>query len=219
MLKSIIFLGLSAAATTLAYDLSPVEVSPLEFTPHVKRQFTRVPCSEIGRKDCGDGCIPLLSTCCPDGSGGCPVTSVCQLGNNGKYGCCPIGRVCTGAGGASTNSITLTRTVTDESTVELPPTPVPTTTETPDVPTETPTLTPEETSTQTPEEPSATTSTSLVVPDKTTTTTTTTRAPVPTSTPSPTTSRPPVVTANGALTYGASFVQAVGAAALALFAL
>src|SRR5256885_2237608 len=36
----------------------------------------------VSEKPCGDGCVPLGYTCCPDGSGGCPVTEVCWLGSN-----------------------------------------------------------------------------------------------------------------------------------------
>jgi len=54
-----------------------------------------------GDKVCGSYCIPSNYTCCPDLQGGCATsTTVCQLGNNGVYGCCPIGDVCTGDGGA-----------------------------------------------------------------------------------------------------------------------
>lgn len=67
-------------------------------------------------KQCGTGCISLTYTCCPDGSGGCPASEVCQLGSNGKYGCCPVGEDCIGKGGVRTTgtagTITLPSTTT-----------------------------------------------------------------------------------------------------------
>ncbi|ETI29346.1 hypothetical protein G647_01799 [Cladophialophora carrionii CBS 160.54] len=56
---------------------------------------------ETGDKVCGAFCIPGTYTCCPDLEGGCQTSkSVCQEGDNGVYGCCPIGEICTGNGGA-----------------------------------------------------------------------------------------------------------------------
>ncbi|KPM43694.1 hypothetical protein AK830_g2850 [Neonectria ditissima] len=79
-----------------------------------ERQIYKVPCGDQGKKDCGVGCIDLSWTCCPSGDGGCPSTSVCFLGSNGEYGCCPRGTVCEGAGGASTDASTSTIVVTGE---------------------------------------------------------------------------------------------------------
>ncbi|KIW88839.1 uncharacterized protein Z519_10323 [Cladophialophora bantiana CBS 173.52] len=55
---------------------------------------------DTGDKVCGVFCIPSDYTCCPDLEGGCPSKSVCQKGDNGVYGCCPVGDTCTGDGGA-----------------------------------------------------------------------------------------------------------------------
>ncbi|KIW69506.1 hypothetical protein PV04_05379 [Phialophora macrospora] len=56
---------------------------------------------ETGDKVCGAFCIPGTYTCCPDLEGGCQTSkSECQEGDNGVYGCCPIGETCTGDGGA-----------------------------------------------------------------------------------------------------------------------
>jgi hypothetical protein len=56
---------------------------------------------ESGDKVCGAFCIPGTYTCCPDLEGGCSTSkSVCQEGDDGVYGCCPIGETCTGNGGA-----------------------------------------------------------------------------------------------------------------------
>ena|SRR3569833_89497 len=77
-------------------------------------------CSSVGLKACGDGCVPLSYTCCPDQKEGCPANTVCSLGDNNEYGCCPIGRVCQGPGGAITSTITgpgETTSITDISTV------------------------------------------------------------------------------------------------------
>lgn len=86
------------------------------FSPLLPRQsITELPCSSIGRKDCGTGCIDLTWTCCPDGSGGCPPTAYCDLASNGEYGCCPKGKSCVGPGGAYTTPIfgTLTEIQTE----------------------------------------------------------------------------------------------------------
>ncbi|KAK5989849.1 hypothetical protein PT974_08111 [Cladobotryum mycophilum] len=82
----------------------------------VDRDVVPVSCSEQGLKTCGAGCIGLTDTCCPDGSGGCPVGKYCILGNNNKYGCCPNGQVCEGAGGAFTSRNVLTETNTEVET-------------------------------------------------------------------------------------------------------
>ncbi|OAP58749.1 hypothetical protein AYL99_07839 [Fonsecaea erecta] len=55
---------------------------------------------DAGDKVCGVFCIPSNYTCCPDLEGGCSSNSVCQKGDNGVYGCCPVGDTCTGDGGA-----------------------------------------------------------------------------------------------------------------------
>ena len=68
----------------------------------VGRQTEQLPCSAQFEKDCGGGCIPLTYTCCPDGSGGCPLGAFCTLGSNGQYGCCEAGATCEGPGGANT---------------------------------------------------------------------------------------------------------------------
>ncbi|SPO03259.1 uncharacterized protein DNG_05941 [Cephalotrichum gorgonifer] len=53
--------------------------------------------------ECGIGCIPSTWTCCPSGAGGCGILEKCQLGSNGEYGCCPIGKTCIGEGGVTTD--------------------------------------------------------------------------------------------------------------------
>src|ERR1700742_1096846 len=55
---------------------------------------------ETGDKVCGAFCIPGTYTCCPDLEGGCPSNAECQEGDNGEYGCCPVGDTCSGNGGA-----------------------------------------------------------------------------------------------------------------------
>jgi hypothetical protein len=62
-------------------------------------------CEENDLQQCGDGCIPISYECCPDLKGGCPATDYCSLGDNGVYGCCEDGEVCSGDGGASTSTI------------------------------------------------------------------------------------------------------------------
>jgi hypothetical protein len=117
---------LATASGALANQVSPLN----------KRQ-ERIPCSELGQKTCGNVCIDITDTCCPDGSGGCNLGNYCVLGDNGEYGCCPIGEICVGDGGASTEFGTVTSTQT------LPP---------PEEPTEEPTQEPEP-EPEVPEEP------------------------------------------------------------------
>ncbi|OAQ69898.1 hypothetical protein VFPPC_13277 [Pochonia chlamydosporia 170] len=107
------------------------------------RDTTQVACSDLGRKNCGVVCIEQSETCCPDQQGGCPVGSVCWLGDNGKYGCCPVGKTCQGPGGSdiTTNTITgpgSTSTVTiPESTTDVVETTATEPTETETIPTTT----------------------------------------------------------------------------------
>ncbi|WYZ44737.1 hypothetical protein EsH8_VIII_000053 [Colletotrichum jinshuiense] len=202
MLKTLLVLGLSASA--LAADALPVLF---------KRQST---CGQAGRKDCGDGCIPLTYTCCPDAQGGCPVTSTCWLGTNGQYGCCPIGRRCTGPGGVNTlPGVTVTSTIAFTETV-------------PDVETSTFFFEPTTTSTSTfvftseIETEIESTSTILFEPETTTksVSTTTTRRTIvasPTTTPSSTTTGTPPATVNAAKIQRPSLLQGIAAAAMALF--
>lgn len=118
---------LATAATSVLASLT---------LPLNKRQDT-VPCGELGMKTCGNVCIDLTDTCCPDGSGGCTLGDYCVLGDNGEYGCCPVGEVCVGDGGARTDFGIVT------STQMLPP---------PEEPTEEPTQEPEP-EPEVPEEP------------------------------------------------------------------
>lgn len=55
---------------------------------------------DFSEKVCGNWCIDITYTCCPDQEGGCPLDERCQMGDNGKYGCCPIGEICVGDGGS-----------------------------------------------------------------------------------------------------------------------
>ncbi|KAI5465368.1 hypothetical protein BGZ63DRAFT_399843 [Mariannaea sp. PMI_226] len=99
---------------TLAATRAYAGISPALLA---EREIVKVPCNEEGQKDCGDGCIDLTWTCCPDGSGGCPSTEYCVLGSNGQYGCCPKGETCQGNGGATTDRHTNTIIVSDTSSI------------------------------------------------------------------------------------------------------
>jgi len=112
-MKSIAALSLIAAVPALA-------ATPLERTVFA-RQDT-VSCSSVGEKPCGSVCIPLTFTCCPDQKGGCPASAVCQLADNGVYGCCPRGRTCTGDATATTNTLTVSQTNTQTETNTVTPT-------------------------------------------------------------------------------------------------
>lgn len=83
-------------------------------SPFNARELYKVPCSDQGAKDCGDGCIELTWTCCPSGDRGCPATETCTLGSNGEYGCCPAGETCEGEGGVNTDASINTITVPGE---------------------------------------------------------------------------------------------------------
>ena len=74
-------------------------------TPLLFQRQTQAQCSDIGQKTCGDFCIDLTDTCCPDQSGGCPLATYCTLGDNGEYGCCDVGKTCVGDGGVDTSTI------------------------------------------------------------------------------------------------------------------
>ncbi|GKT51462.1 uncharacterized protein ColSpa_11643 [Colletotrichum spaethianum] len=200
MLKKLLVLALSASA--LAADAVPV---------FNKRQAVPIPCSESSRKACGDGCIPLTYTCCPDQQGGCPLSSTCWLGTDGAYGCCPIGRRCTGPGGVDTqpgstvsSTIFFTESVPDEES---------STTFFVSTSTSVITFTSEEsTSTETRFVPEPTTSSSF--PAATNTHMTTFVA--PTATASNTSTRAPPVTFNGANSRSGSLFQAAAAGIMAL---
>ncbi|KAK0373902.1 GPI anchored serine-threonine rich protein [Colletotrichum limetticola] len=202
-LKKLLVLALPALA------LAEEAFSPL------KRQIVEIPCSESGRKDCGDGCIPLTYTCCPDQQGGCPLTSTCWLGNNGQYACCPIGKQCVGPGGVNTepgstvtSTLFFTESIPDEktSTSFFASTSTATFTLTSEIGT---------TSAETSLVPKPTTS--LPAPPVVSNTPTTT-ATLPTITANSTTARSPPVTVNAANTHGGSILQAMAAGAVALLA-
>ena len=92
-----------------------------------------IPCSQQGLKDCGSGCIALTDTCCPNRAGGCPLGTFCDLGPNGEYGCCQIGKICTGNGGVVTSAGGTITIPGGTSTITIPGE---TSTETVDVPAE-----------------------------------------------------------------------------------
>lgn len=109
---------------------SPLTLATLQ--PLSKRQ-TQIPCEDLFLESCGEVCIDLTDTCCPDGSGGCPLGSNCEVGDNGEYGCCPIGENCVGDGGARTNYEFGTVTESFYETLTEPP-PVDEPTDFPEVP-------------------------------------------------------------------------------------
>lgn len=89
----------------LLLPMLTVTVIGSQSTPLLFRRQTQAQCSDIGQKTCGDFCIDLTDICCPDASGGCPITTYCTLGDNGQYGCCDIGKTCVGDGGVDTSTI------------------------------------------------------------------------------------------------------------------
>lgn len=106
--------------STLLLAFAGLGSMALEVSPLNKRQLERIPCDELGMKDCGNVCIDLTDTCCPDEAGGCPASATCELGSNGDYGCCPLGETCTGPGGAITDSEVVTQTDVATESVSVP---------------------------------------------------------------------------------------------------
>ena len=92
-------------SSLLLLPMLTVTVIGSQSTPLLFRRQTQAQCSDIGQKTCGDFCIDLTDICCPDASGGCPITTYCTLGDNGQYGCCDIGKKCVGDGGVDTSTI------------------------------------------------------------------------------------------------------------------
>ncbi|UNI13856.1 hypothetical protein JDV02_000554 [Purpureocillium takamizusanense] len=188
--------------STIALCLVAAVVPALAATPLERavfaRQDTKLSCSDVGEKPCGNACIPLTYTCCPDQKGGCPATSVCQLGDNKVYGCCPVGKTCNGDATVTTNTLTLSRTntLTDSVTQTL--------TNTDDT---VPTDTASETETGTATDEPQPTLTDTVTPSASLPGGTITSVPVPTggngTAAPPTTSTTAVITA-GAATHGLS---------------
>ncbi|KAK3997809.1 hypothetical protein QBC44DRAFT_314491 [Cladorrhinum sp. PSN332] len=112
-------------------------------------------CDDNGLQTCGDGCIPLDYTCCEDKKGGCRAGQYCSLGDNGDYGCCEVGEVCSGDGGASTSTIFNDGPTSTWDTDLTPPTSSPEPEPTP-TPSESPIESPTESPTETPIEPTPT---------------------------------------------------------------
>ncbi|POR34873.1 GPI anchored serine-threonine rich protein [Tolypocladium paradoxum] len=157
-----------------------------------------ISCDELGEKPCGDGYMQLSYTCCPDEAGGCPATARCELADNSEYGCYPLGKTCTGPGGATTDLNTRTSIIPgDTSTVTIPQGPTSTT-----EPTDEPT------STDDSEEPPSfsTTTYTATLPI---TTISSTLAPSKAANATATTHRPLAVTA-GAATNGLSASSLLG---------
>lgn len=85
--------------------LASVAYADVRLPLHVKSLTTRDTCPS-GDKVCGtSSCIPLSYTCCPSGDGGCPAGYDCEKGDNGEYGCCPVGKNCSGDGGVNTRTV------------------------------------------------------------------------------------------------------------------
>ncbi|KAL2010813.1 hypothetical protein VTN00DRAFT_3531 [Thermoascus crustaceus] len=105
--------AVSASASPYPNDMADVQIfSPLHpivtnhraVNPVIRRDDFNFSSDSTGcgsfEKVCGNYCIKATYTCCPDKQGGCSLDETCQLGDNGQYGCCPIGSTCTGDGGS-----------------------------------------------------------------------------------------------------------------------
>lgn len=200
------FLALASATGAFAVELSPLK----------RQTLVKVPCNEMGMKNCGEVCIDLSSTCCPNRAGGCDLGFYCNPTGGGEYGCCPLGEVCTGPGGATTyeTTDTIISTIVDTATYPVVgPTKVPEeTTEVPEEPTEVP-----EEPTEVPEE-----TTEIVEVPETTVPPVDLPSPIPsngTSKPTETDEETPIVTGGAAvrdLGLGSVIGGLIGAAGLLL---
>lgn len=79
-------------ATTVAANWSP---------RHLVARQSSGDCLDPSDDICHGSCIPSGYECCPNG-GGCPSSKYCTIGDNGEYGCCTDGEICTGDGGIRT---------------------------------------------------------------------------------------------------------------------
>lgn len=80
--------SVAPAPTPDAVHVGPVQLSVWAALIGVKRQYGES--CPLGYKACYGGCVPIVSTCCEDGSGSyCDLTEYCTLG-----GCCPMLRRC-----------------------------------------------------------------------------------------------------------------------------
>lgn len=70
----------------------------------IARQNNQGGC-DIAQVQCGDQCFTIGSTCCGDGLTACDIGKVCQVGSDGRYGCCDIGETCTGSAPDSTSAL------------------------------------------------------------------------------------------------------------------
>ena len=113
-LSSALLVGL-VSFTLALQDATPAQL--------VRRQtLERLPCSEVGEKPCGDGCIALNKICCPNQINTCDIGKYCITGSNGLPGCCDLGTLCQGPGGVipgTTNIITVPGS-TSTTFIELP---------------------------------------------------------------------------------------------------
>ncbi|KAL4898707.1 hypothetical protein BDV59DRAFT_167381 [Aspergillus ambiguus] len=102
---------LGAATTPTVTERSTAQLLPLKTVPQAKPLIARassalpssssIPSGCSSSEDtCGIYCIPSSYTCCPDKSGGCAADEDCEMGDNGQYGCCPKGKICSGDGGS-----------------------------------------------------------------------------------------------------------------------
>ncbi|KAG8414575.1 hypothetical protein J3459_014236 [Metarhizium acridum] len=68
------------------------------------RDAAEAACPDVGRQPCGTLCVEQSHTCGPTG---CPIHSVCWLGDHGLYGCCLAGKGCRVSGGSDITTDTI----------------------------------------------------------------------------------------------------------------
>ncbi|KAL1860391.1 hypothetical protein VTK73DRAFT_7373 [Phialemonium thermophilum] len=76
---------------------APMEITHNATYASLLRLELRSDTCSAGEKECDDGCIPLLKTCCPGTGHYCDQTETCD-----GDGCCPLLKTCSGVvGGCS----------------------------------------------------------------------------------------------------------------------
>ncbi|RMJ25524.1 hypothetical protein PHISP_03590 [Aspergillus sp. HF37] len=102
-LALLILMTAAVAAQSDSHEATIHELQPVLHRNQTATLSRRNPQSDYGcgisEQSCGSGCIPVLYTCCPDENGGCALDMYCSMGDNGKYGCCPMMETCYGDGG------------------------------------------------------------------------------------------------------------------------
>jgi len=115
--------------STLLTIMHTIKLLPLGFVPSAvvgtnispllsSRQLTKVLCSKIFKKDCGEGGIDLTDTYEPQQQGSCLPLTYYAVRDNSSDDCCKIVNVFVGDGGTSTDIDRYTSMQTSTYTIE-----------------------------------------------------------------------------------------------------